>query len=91
MKGDIRDISRLARLALSDEEAQAFEAQLGRILEYVETLNELDTSQVEPTTHILPLEVALRDDEALPSLPVKVALDNAPASDEGAFVVPRVV
>ena len=91
MERDIREIGRLARLAMTDQEAAEYDAQLERILDYVATLNELDTSDVEPTTHVVPDEGPLRADEAQTSLSPEIALKNAPEQDEGSFVVPRVV
>ena len=91
MERDIREIGRLARLAMTDEEASEYGAQLERILGYVATLDELDTSEVAPTTHVVPDEGPLRADEARPSLEPEQALRNAPEQDGGSFVVPRVV
>ena len=65
---DVRDVARLARIELTDEEAATFQSQLGRVLEYVEQLNALDVSSVEPTAHANPVFNVLRADEARPGL-----------------------
>ena len=57
----------------------------------MDQLNELDTSNVEPTTHVMPLRNVLRDDEARPSLPVDEVLGNAPERDQDHFTVPRII
>jgi len=71
-------IARLARVGLSEEEVQRFEAQLSQILDYFQVLQELDTSDVPPTSHVLPLENVMREDEPLPPLPAEQVLANAP-------------
>ena len=60
---DVEHVARLARLDLSEEEKEMFTAQLSAILKYAEKLNELDTSNVEPTTHVLHVSNVMRDDE----------------------------
>ena len=64
---------------------------LDSILDYAEQLSELDTEDVEVTTHVVPVSALLRDDIAQPSLSNELALQNAPASEEGAFLVPKVI
>jgi len=61
---DVRDVARLARIELSDEEAATFQSQLGSVLEYVEQLGKLDASQVEPTAHAAPVFNVFREDVA---------------------------
>jgi len=83
-------IAKLASLELSEEEVELFREQLSRILDFIDQLKELDTSDVEP--YIQPFkETPLRDDEPRPSLPREKALVNAPETKGGFFVVPRVV
>ena len=84
-------IAHLARLDLATEESAAMAAQLTRILDYIDQLNRLDTSAVEPTTNPIELGDVFRDDEVLPSLPTELALANAPATDGAFFIVPRVI
>jgi aspartyl-tRNA(Asn)/glutamyl-tRNA(Gln) amidotransferase subunit C len=88
---DVKDVAHLARLALTAEEAEKLGAQLGQILGYVEKLNELDVTHVEPTAHPVPLVNVTRPDESCPSIPVEEALRNAPAQASGLFSVPKIV
>lgn len=87
----IRQVGRLARLEIGDEELTTLSGQLTTILGYVEKMNELDTSQVEPVSHALAVVNAFREDEVMPSLPREEALANAPAATDEAFIVPKVV
>ncbi len=88
---DVKHIARLSRLYLSEEEISAFGGQLNSIIEYVEQLNGLDTSSVEPTSHVIPLNNVMRDDIPKPSLPVKEALKNAPDATEKFYRVPKII
>jgi aspartyl-tRNA(Asn)/glutamyl-tRNA(Gln) amidotransferase subunit C len=88
---EIHDVARLARLSLSDEEAERMTADLDHILEYVETLQELDTEGIEPTAHAIPLETPMREDRAVPGIDPELAVANAPDSINTAFVVPKVI
>jgi aspartyl-tRNA(Asn)/glutamyl-tRNA(Gln) amidotransferase subunit C len=84
-------VAHLSRLALSDEEKDLFAQQLDAILESMEKLNELDTSDVEPMVHIAPGNNVFREDEPGDSLPRQDALMNAPEQGEGCFKVPRII
>lgn len=84
-------VARLSRLALNDEEKEVFGEQLDSILKYVEKLNELDTSNVEPTFHVLSIKNVFREDEVKQSIPLEDALANAPDRVEDFFKVPRIV
>ena len=88
---NIKYVAHLARLNLSAEEEQKFAEQLGHVLGYVEKLNELDVSQVEPMAHAVPLVNVVRGDEIRPSLSNEEALRNAPAKANGLFIVPKIV
>lgn len=88
---DVEHVARLARLDLSEEEKEMFTAQLSAILKYAEKLNELDTSNVEPTTHVLHVSNVMRDDEVKESLPIEKVLRNAPDDEDGQFKVPAVL
>jgi aspartyl-tRNA(Asn)/glutamyl-tRNA(Gln) amidotransferase subunit C len=88
---DVKYVAHLARLHLSPEEEQKFGVQLGQILGYVEKLNQLDVSAVEPTAHAVPLVNVTRPDETRPSLSNEDALRNAPARANGLFIVPKIV
>jgi aspartyl-tRNA(Asn)/glutamyl-tRNA(Gln) amidotransferase subunit C len=88
---DVKYVAHLARLALTPDEEKKFQAQLGNILGYIEKLNELDVSNVEPTAHAVPLVNVTRADETRPSLPHDEAMRNAPAQLNGLFLVPKIV
>lgn len=90
-KRDVEKVAKLARLQFSEEEKEKLVAQLNRILKYMEKLNELDTTDVEPTTHVVPLKNVFRQDVVKPSLPREKALANAPAKEDGFFKVPKVI
>lgn len=81
-------VARLSRLKLSDEEVSRLEGELSSILDHVDRLAEIDIEGVEPTSHVVPLENVLRDDEPRPSLDREVALSQAPDPHNGAFRVP---
>jgi len=88
---NVNYVAHLARLKLSPEEEAKFGAQLSQVLGYVEKLNELDVTQVEPTAHAVPLVNVTRTDEIRPSLSNEEALRNAPAKANGLFIVPKIV
>ena len=90
-KGDVRHIAGLARLKLSDKEIDYFADHLGRIIDYIDQLKEVDTSNVEPTSHVLPLQNVFREDSVKTSLKREAVLKNAPAKEEGLFKVPRII
>jgi aspartyl-tRNA(Asn)/glutamyl-tRNA(Gln) amidotransferase subunit C len=91
MKMDIEKVARLARLELSKEEKEIFGNQLEQILTYMEQLNRLDTTAVEPTSHAIPIYNVFRDDEVKPSFPHEEVLAIAPDEEEGHFKVPRII
>ena len=84
-------VAALAHLELSPEEVDRFTTQLNGILEYMDQLNELDTTGVEPTSHVLPLCNVLREDEVGHSLALDEVLSNAPQQDRDHFVVPKII
>ena len=88
---DVKYVAHLARIALTPEEEQTLGSQLGHILGYIEKLNELDVSQVEPTAHAVPLVNVTRPDAVRPSLSNEDALRNAPGKANGLFLVPKIV
>ena len=90
-KEEIEHIAMLARLSLSESEKELFGLQLGSILEYMEKLNELDTKEIEPTSHVLSLSNVMRDDMPTSSIPREKALMNAPAHTEKFFRVPKII
>ena len=88
---DVRAIADLARLELSDGEVARYQRQLSEILDYFRTLEELDTSHIDPTSTVLPLTNVMRADHALPALPVDDAIANAPDRDGAQFRVRAVL
>jgi aspartyl-tRNA(Asn)/glutamyl-tRNA(Gln) amidotransferase subunit C len=87
----VRHISLLSRLSPTDEEVQRFSGQLSAIIEYVEQLNEVDTSDVPPTAHALPIHNVFRPDEPGASLTSEQALANAPQRHGSFFALPKVL
>jgi aspartyl-tRNA(Asn)/glutamyl-tRNA(Gln) amidotransferase subunit C len=90
-KNDVQKVAQLARLRLTEEEETRLVTDLNQMLAYVASLSELDTSNVQPTTHVLPLSNVFRPDEPTESLPQDLALANAPKSGHGHFRVPKVI
>ena len=93
-KTDVEKIAELAKLELTGEETESFTQQLGAILGYIEKLNELDTSGVEPMSHCSTgedTERVRRDDVVKPSLGSRAATENAPDAETGYFKVPKVI
>ncbi len=88
---DVKYVAHLARIQLSPEEEQKLGAQLGNILGFMEKLQSLDVTQVEPMAHAVPTVNVTRADEVRPSLPHDDALRNAPAKANGLFIVPKIV
>jgi aspartyl-tRNA(Asn)/glutamyl-tRNA(Gln) amidotransferase subunit C len=88
---EIEHIATLARLSLSGEEKELFGSQLSSILDYMEKLNELDTEDIEPTSHVLLLSNVMRDDTARPSIPKEDALMNAPDHTDKFYRVPKII
>ena len=88
---DINHVALLARLELTDSEKDLFSRQVGDIIDYMKKLNELDTSGIEPTAHVLPLKNVFRDDKTRESLPQVKAMQNAPDQSEGFYRVPRII
>ncbi len=88
---EIQKIARLARLKLDDSEVQSLTKDIESILTYVEKLDELDTSNVEPTSHAVELPTKYRADEVGEELPVEKALANAPERLGDGFGVPKII
>ncbi len=91
MKISIEHIAHLARLSLSEKETELFGSQLDGILSYMEKLNELDTRDIEPTSHVIALSNITRDDIPVPSLKREDALLNAPDKTEKFYRVPKII
>ncbi|MDY3983519.1 MAG: Asp-tRNA(Asn)/Glu-tRNA(Gln) amidotransferase subunit GatC [Veillonellaceae bacterium] len=88
---EIQKIALLSRLHIPDEKLAETEKALSDILTYVEQLEELDLTDVQPMAHAVPLYNVYREDKVVPSLDHELALSNAPEEDNGYFKVPRVV
>lgn len=88
---EVVHVARLARLEMHEEEMDKFTEQLNAILEYSDKLNGLDTKDILPTAHVLPLRNVFREDKTRPCLPRAQALANAPEEEDGMFRVPRVI
>ena len=88
---DIEKVARLARLELSGEEKETFGNQLDQILTYMEQLNRLDTTGVEPTSHAIPMDNVFREDEVKPSFPREEVLGISPDQEDDHFKVPRII
>jgi aspartyl-tRNA(Asn)/glutamyl-tRNA(Gln) amidotransferase subunit C len=88
---EISHIAGLARLKLTDSEKELFSKQVGSIINYIDKLNELDTSDIKPTAHVLPISNVFREDELRTSLPRDKALQNSPAEDESFYRVPKII
>lgn len=88
---DIQYVAHLARLRLSPEEEEKLGRQLNQILDYIEKLQEVDVRGVEPTAHAFPLVNVTRADEARPSISHEKAMQNAPSTAKGLFMVPKIV
>lgn len=88
---EVAYVARLARLELGEDEQERLTTQLDAILGYMDTLNTLDTTGVEPTTTVIPMRAVLREDAVRPSLDREDALANAPDREDMFFRVPRII
>jgi aspartyl-tRNA(Asn)/glutamyl-tRNA(Gln) amidotransferase subunit C len=90
-RADVEHVAKLARLALSDAEIDQFTVQLGAVLEHFASVAALDTTDVPPTSHPIPLSNVLRPDSPRPGLDRDAVLAMAPEAEDGRFRVPRVL
>jgi aspartyl-tRNA(Asn)/glutamyl-tRNA(Gln) amidotransferase subunit C len=90
-RADVEHVAMLARLALTDDEIEQLAGELGAILDYAADVSALDTADVPPTAHPLPLVNVLRPDEVRPGLDRDEVLAEAPAAEDGQFRVPRIL
>ncbi|MCE5191337.1 MAG: Asp-tRNA(Asn)/Glu-tRNA(Gln) amidotransferase subunit GatC [Actinomycetia bacterium] len=90
-ESDVRHVALLARLALTDEQVTRLQGELNSVLGHIEQMQKLDLSDVEPTSHSIPLRNVTRPDVIRPGLSRELALMNAPEAENGAFVIPRIV
>jgi aspartyl-tRNA(Asn)/glutamyl-tRNA(Gln) amidotransferase subunit C len=88
-RDQVLHVARLARLELSEQEIERFSGELSKVLDYVDTIEELGgLDGVPPTSHVVDVENALRADEPRPSIPMEKALESAPDAAQGGFRVP---
>ena len=90
-KDEVTYVANLARLTFGEEEMVRFTSQLNAILQYMDALQEVDTTGVEPMTHAIAQQNAFRTDRVGESLPVEIALANAPEARGSCFEVPKVI
>jgi aspartyl-tRNA(Asn)/glutamyl-tRNA(Gln) amidotransferase subunit C len=90
-RNDVKHVAGLARLTFSEGELELFTDQMNTLLAYFDTLQQLDTAGVEPSTHAVNLSNAFRDDRVRQSLAGEEALKNAPAQERGCFKVPKII
>jgi len=90
-QAQVRKVARLSRLDLTEAEVEEFTGQLSAILDYVEKMNELDTDNVEPLAHCLPISNVFRADSVKESLGTEKTLANAPQRDGEFFKVPKIL
>ena len=88
---DVEKVAKLARLGLTEDEKKLFGKQLNDILSYAENLKQLNTDNVPPTSHAIPMKNVLREDKAVPCTNTEDILTNAPEQDENMFKVPRIM
>ncbi|MBD7945939.1 MULTISPECIES: Asp-tRNA(Asn)/Glu-tRNA(Gln) amidotransferase subunit GatC [Psychrobacillus] len=90
-KEEVKHVAHLARLAITEEEAEMFADQLAAITKFADELNELDTTDVAPTTHVLPLVNVLRDDKSVPGLDREKMMKNVKEQEAGQVKVPTII
>ena len=89
-KDDVRHVAKLARLELTEEETEKYSKQLGDILKYVEQMNEVDTTNVEPLSHVVDFNNVMREDEISYDCTKEQLMMNAPEEENGFFKVPKI-
>ncbi|MFD3447615.1 Asp-tRNA(Asn)/Glu-tRNA(Gln) amidotransferase subunit GatC [Microbacteriaceae bacterium 4G12] len=87
----VKHIAHLARLAVTEEEAEKFAKQMDAMITFAEQLNELHTDDIEPTSHVLNMKNVMREDIAEQGLPVEEVLKNAPDHKENQIRVPAIL
>ncbi len=87
---EVKHVAKLARLELTDEEVTKYSKQLGDILKYVEKMNEVDTTGVEPMPHAIPLYNVMREDIVKYEETKEELMKNAPYEEDGFFRVPKI-
>ncbi|OGB87096.1 asparaginyl/glutamyl-tRNA amidotransferase subunit C [candidate division WOR-1 bacterium RIFCSPLOWO2_02_FULL_46_20] len=90
-KKDVEHVAKLARLGLSEEEIELFTRQLSAILDFAGSLQKLDTKNILPTSHAIPMKNVLREDKVVTCQNTEDILANAPAEEDHMFRVPRII
>ena len=88
---EVKHVAKLARLRISDPEAETFRKEMNAILGYVEALNELDTDEVRPMSHVLKIKNVWHDDEPSNTKKTKTLLSNAPSTEKNYYKVPKIL
>lgn len=87
----VRRIARLARIRIAPDEVPMLQGELSGILDWVKQLDEVDTTDVEPMTRVVPIDLKMRSDEVTDGEMAAAVLGNAPATEDGFYVVPKIV
>ena len=87
---DVEHVAKLARLEHTEDEKEKFSKQLGDIIKYVEQMNEVDTTGVEPMSHAIPIVNVMREDEVVQEQTKEELMANAPSKEDGFFRVPKI-
>lgn len=90
-KEDVENVAVLSRLTIDEKQMPEYLSQFNDFLNYVDVLQKVDTENVEPLAHVLPMQNVFREDKIKPSLDRKLALSNAPEQEDGYFKVPRII
>lgn len=90
-KKDVEHVAKLARLELTEEEKALYTEELNAVLGFMDTLNQLDTSDVVPTSHVLDIKNVFREDVMEPSMEPEEVVANAPAAKDNQFRVPKIM
>lgn len=88
---EVKHVAHLARLSITEEEAEMFTEQLDSIISFAEELNEVDTENVEPTTHVLKMKNIMREDKPDKGLSLEEVAKNAPDHKDGYIRVPSIL
>lgn len=87
---EVRHVAMLARLSLTDDQVASLREDLNSILSHIDTIQQLDLTDVPPTAHAIPVTNVTRADVVVPGLPREIALMNAPSEQDGAFLIPQI-
>lgn len=90
-KDQVLHVAHLARLEMNDNEAELYTEQLDRIIEMAEKLDELNTENIKPTSHVFAQENIMREDVPVKGLPIEEVLRNVPQHEDGQIKVPKIL